>query len=93
MRYEIDLPGYHNHDKGQDVPRTTIRMHSSITYHVGEQIDVPDGGVVQIVNIRHRPFWTNGDEALEKTYGLNYAYHEGEPLVVASWVTQPLRHD
>lgn len=89
MRYELDIPGYHNREKCEDVPRVSVKMHVPAPLRVGEQMEVPDGGVVQIVNIRHRPIWSNGDKLLEATYGLYYAYSDGEPLVTASWVTRP----
>ena len=89
MRFLLHIPAYHTAE-GRDVdPR---RMHVRLDHlpRENEQIEVPNGGIVEVVNIRYRPIWSQDEgPELVVTYGEDYAVGEVEPEVFTGWVRRP----
>jgi hypothetical protein len=87
-RFLLHIPAWHHASEG-DQDRREIPMRLDHLPRENEQIEVPNGGIVEVTTVRHRPQWTADDPNMLRDYGPNYAYGEVEPEVFTCWVAKP----
>ena len=82
MRVVLDIPS------SPSLERHEAAMRIANLPRVGDQIQLAHG-IVEVVNVRHRPLWSDNDEGMLRDFGPGYTYDELEPLVVTQWVRRP----
>lgn len=88
-RLELHVPAWHHVEQG-DMPRTEHLVYLDHLPRVGDQIEVPDNGLVEVANVRFRPAWlNNGEQAGSPSPGGRWEHVERPPQVFTSWVHRP----
>jgi hypothetical protein len=88
MQIVLHIPAWHHVDNGdQDARQIVVGLLTPV--HPGDQIEVPNGGVVEVEMVRHRPVWDGEFQAIEDLPGGRFERSNRMIEVFTSWVCRP----
>lgn len=86
-RFILEIPAYVS--VGGDVDSRRITVSLPDLPREGDQIEVPNGGIVHVNRVRHRPCWVGDRQSYAEFPGGRSEGKNNGPEVFTSWVARP----